>query len=506
MLHSAVGVQEVTAQVGDDRAVPLHDHPGLISDHSHPVGFQIFRFGGGDEGVHIFGGHHHGHALLRFGDGQLRAVQTVILLANGVQIDPQAVRQLADGNADAAGAKVVAPLDETGHGAVPEQALDLALLGGVALLDLGGHGGKGFQVVTLGRTGCAADAVPAGAAAQQNDHISGSGALTADVIGGSRRHHRAAFQTLGDVALVVQLRHMAGGQTDLVAVGGIARGGGLAQLPLRQLAGEGLVQRGTGVTRTGHPHGLMDIGTAGQGVPDAAADAGGRAAEGLNLRGVVVGLIFEHQQPVLGFAVHRGGDMDGAGVDLLALVQLRQQAPLFQNLRADGGNVHQGLRPLGGLFLAVDLHPCGQIPLVGGLNGRVMNFHLVDVGGEGGVAAVVGPIGVYHPDLGDGGVPPLVIPEIALQKFQIVQIHGKTQLVPQSVQRGSVHGGEALHGPDGSGNIVFHPQGLRQLQRRLTALHRVDDVFLDGLDLLRRQLTLQDVYPGGADRGPLALG
>ena len=506
VLHSAVGVQEVTAQVGDDRAVPLHDHPGFFRDHGHPVGFQIFRFGGGDEGVHIFGGHHHGHALLRFGDGQLRAVQTVILLANGVQIDPQAVRQLADGNADAAGAKVVAPLDEAGHGAVPEQALDLALLGGVALLNLGGHGGKGFQVVALGRTSCAADAVPSGAAAQQNDHISGGGTLTADVIGGSRRNHRAAFQTLGDVALVVQLCHMAGGQTDLVAVGGIARRGGLAQLPLGQLAGEGLVQGGAGVSRTGHPHGLMDIGTAGQGVPDAAADAGGRAAEGLDLRGVVVGLIFEHQQPVLGLAVHRGGDMDRAGIDLLALVQLRQQAPLFQDLRADGGNVHQGLRPLGGLFLAVDLHPCGQIPLVGGLNGRVMNFHLVDVGGEGGVAAVVGPVGVYHPDLGDGGVPPLVIPEIALQKFQIVQIHGKTQLVPQSVQRGSVHGGEALHGPDGGRNIVFHPQGLRQLQRRLPALHRVDDILLDSLDLLRRQLTLQDVYPGGADRGPLALG
>ena len=58
---------------------------------------------------------------LRFGDSQLRAVQTVILLANGVQIDPQAVRQLADGNADAAGTKVIAPLDEAGHGAVPEQ-------------------------------------------------------------------------------------------------------------------------------------------------------------------------------------------------------------------------------------------------------------------------------------------------------------------------------------------------------------------------------------------------
>ena len=221
-----------------------------------------------------------------------------------------------------------------------------------------------------------------------------------------------------------------------------------------------------GVTRAGHPHGLMDVGTAGQGVPDAAADAGGRAAEGLDLRGVVVGLIFEHQQPVLGLAVHRGGDVDGAGIDLLALVQLRQQAPLFQDLRADGGNVHQGLRPLGGLFLAVDFHPCGQIPLVGGLNGRVVDLHLVDVGGEGGVAAVVGTIGVSPPRGRWGGAPPP--PRRPPPASRSVRpLPGKTQLVPQSVQRGSVHGGEALHGPDGGGDVIFHPQGLRQLQRRL---------------------------------------
>ena len=83
-----------------------------------------------------FGFHDHGHALLGFGDGQLGAVQTVILLGHGVQIDFQAVGQLADGHGHAARAKVVAALDETGGFAVAEQALELPLLGGVALLHL----------------------------------------------------------------------------------------------------------------------------------------------------------------------------------------------------------------------------------------------------------------------------------------------------------------------------------------------------------------------------------
>ena len=210
---------------------------------------------------------------------------------------------------------------------------------------------------------------------------------------------------------------MAGGKANLVAVGGVAGGSGLGQLPLGQLAGDGVRHGDAGVAAAGEPHGLIDISPAGQGVPDAAADAGGGAAEGLDLRGVVVGLVLEHQQPVLLLAVHRGGDVDGAGVDLLALVDICEQAPLFQDLGPDSGHIHQCLGTDSGLFLAVDLHPRGQIPLIGGLGGVVQDLHLVDVGGEGGVAAVVGPVGVHYPDFGDGGVPVLVIPEIALQEL-----------------------------------------------------------------------------------------
>ena len=141
--------------------LPAHHHPGALGDHGHPVGLQVLPLRGGDEPVRVLRSHHHGHALLALGDGQLRAVQAVVLLPHGVQVDEKAVRQLADGHGYAAGAEVVAPLDEAGDRAVPEEALNLPFLRGVALLDLTGHGPEGFFVVALAGARGPADAVPA---------------------------------------------------------------------------------------------------------------------------------------------------------------------------------------------------------------------------------------------------------------------------------------------------------------------------------------------------------
>ena len=251
---------------------------------------------------------------------------------------------------------------------------------------------------------------------------------------------------------------------------------------------------------------LVDVGPAGQGIPDAAADAGGRAAEGLDLRGVVVGLVLEHQQPVLPAAVHLGGDVDGAGVDLLALVQLRQQPPLFQGLGADGGDVHQSLGPLGRLLFAVDLLPGGQVPVIGGPDRRVMDLHPVQMGGEGGVAAVVGPVGVHHPDLRQGGFPMLRVPEVGLEERQVLQIHGQTQPRQEGGKTRPVQGGEACDRLHVRWNGGLRRQTLRQVQGRFPAFHRVNDIPLHRLHVRRRQGAEQQIDLGGADRGPLPLG
>ena len=143
-------------------------------------------------------------------------------------------------------------------------------------------------------------AVPAGVAAQQDDHVAGVGALPADIFRGGGGDDRADLHALGGVAGMVNFIHNAGGKADLVAVGGIASGGGGDDLPLGQLAGDGLGHGSQRVGRAGDAHGAVDVAPPGQGVTDGAADAGGRAAEGLDLRGMVVGLVLEQQQPRLG--------------------------------------------------------------------------------------------------------------------------------------------------------------------------------------------------------------
>ena len=109
---------------------------------------------------------------------------------------------------------------------------------------------------------------------------------------------------------------------------------------LGKLAGQRFADRHRGIARAGDAHGLVDVGTARQGIADGAADAGGRAAERFDLRGVVVGFVFKHQQPVLLLAVNGGADAHGAGVDFLALVKHGQLAALFQHFGAQRGQVH----------------------------------------------------------------------------------------------------------------------------------------------------------------------
>ncbi len=92
----------------------------------------------------------------------------------------------------------------------------------------------------LGGAGGTADAVAAGAAAQQDDHLAGRGALAADMVARGGTHNGADLHSLGHIAGVVDLIHLAGGEADLVAIAGIAGGGRGHELALRAACRRGL--------------------------------------------------------------------------------------------------------------------------------------------------------------------------------------------------------------------------------------------------------------------------
>ena len=140
MALGTVGVQELAGKVHDGNAVPVLAHPLFLGNGSNHGGFQVFLIGKGNELFGILSGNGNSHALLAFADSQLGAVQALVLLGNFVQVNVQAVGQLADGNGNAACAKVVAALDHAAGVLAAEQALQLTLNGGVALLHLGTAG------------------------------------------------------------------------------------------------------------------------------------------------------------------------------------------------------------------------------------------------------------------------------------------------------------------------------------------------------------------------------
>ena len=505
MFACTVGIQKCSAQAGNFHTLPLHNHPGLFGNNRHAISFQVFFLSMGNKLIGIFSSDHNSHTLLRFRDSNFGAVQTVIFLADSVKVNAQAVSQFADGNGYTAGAEVIAALDQTGNLGIAEQALDLPLFGGVALLNFGSHGGKALHVVALGRTGSTADAVTAGTAAQQDDHITGCGTFPAHIVSRGSANHSATLQPLGNETVVVDFSNVAGSQADLVAVGRVASGCSLAQLTLGQLACQSLLQRLPGIGSTGDTHSLVDIGTATEGVTDTAADTGSSAAERLDFSGMVVCLVLEHQQPILILTIDFSGNMDGAGVDLFAFVQLGQQAAFLQGLCTDGGNIHQRLGTLGSLLFAVDLHTGSQIALVSIGNRGIVDLHIVNDGGKSGMTAVVRPVGVDHPDFGNGGIPVFLSCKIVLQELQVIQIHGKTQGIQKLRQSSFIHGDKAGNSRNALGQSVLYCQSFGHFQRSFPAFHRVNDMLLDGGDLIVRQCAFQHIDLGGADSGTVTL-
>ena len=477
VLGGAVAGEELAGEVDDGAALPREAHARLLRDGGDDRGLEVLLARVVQELVYVGGGQGHGHALLALGDGELGAVEALVLLGDLVEVDVEAVGQLAHGHAHAAGAKVVAALDEAAGVTPAEEALELALDGGVALLHLGAALLEALDVLGLGAAGGAADAVTAGAAAKQHDLVARRGALAAHMVGRRGAHDGTHLHALGHVAGVVELAHLAGGEADLVAVAGVAGRGGGHELALRELAGKRLGHGVRGVGRAGDAHGLVDVATAREWVADGAADAGGRAAERLDLGGVVVGLVLEEEEPVLVLPVDVDLDLDGAGVDLLGLVEVRELARVLEPLGADGAHVHEA----DGLGVAAEFVAHLHVAVEGLLNHGVVDRHVVQDGAEGGVAAVVGPVGVDHANLGDGGVAPLA-GEVVLAKLDVGEVHGQAALGDERLEARLVKLAEAAEHLDGLGRGHIHLERGLGGERRLAGLDRVDDVVLDGLD------------------------
>ena len=199
MLRSGA-VDELAADVGDELASVVHSHPAAVGHIGHIGDLDILAAAVFFESFPVAGLHDHRHALLRLADSELGRIQAAVFRRHAVEIYVKSRGELAYGNADASGAEIVGLLDELRDLGTAEQALELALLGGVTLLHLASAGFYGALGMFLGRPGGAAYAVAARPAAEQQYHIAGSWAFAAHVLRLHGPDHGSGLKPLGHIA------------------------------------------------------------------------------------------------------------------------------------------------------------------------------------------------------------------------------------------------------------------------------------------------------------------
>ena len=215
---------------------------------------------------------------------------------------------------------------------------------------------------------------------------------------------------------------------------------------------------------------------------------------------MIVRLVLEQQKPILVLAVHIYLYPDRAGVDLVGLVEPREPALLPQLLGGYGGDIHE----VDGLILPAEFFARVEIRLPLLFAEFALELHPVHGGEEGGVAAVIRPIGVDHPYLGERGIA-LFGAEIVAAEPDIVGVHSERIL--RRERRRFVVGkfGETFHRRDFGGHREFGFQRLGQRKRGFTTLDRVDDIPFYALGVLFGDVAVEGVDLRGRDRGTLAL-
>ena len=144
---------------------------------------------------------------------------------------------------------------------------------------------------------------------------------------------------------MVDLLDQSCGKTDLIAVTGISLCSSRDKFLLWKFILESLGYGNRRVCRASHAHCLINIASSGKRIADRAAKTCGRAAERLDLGGMIVGLIFEEDKPLLCLrtvaVIHLYGHYNRAGIVLIGFFLIRELAVCLEFLHAHDCEIHQ---------------------------------------------------------------------------------------------------------------------------------------------------------------------
>ena len=155
---------------------------------------------------------------------------------------------------------------------------------------------------------------------------------------------------------------------------------------------------------------------------------------------MVVGLVLEHEEPlaVVAFDI----DVDGAGVNFLGDFLIVHNARATQFAAHDGAHVHQGAWLVGAAVEFTQLVVATQRAIQLRGEARLVVLDGGQLGVEGGVAAVVRPVGIQRGQLYLGRSAALGA-EVILDGLQVGQRHGHAVGCEQLGQAFVIQLGEA---------------------------------------------------------------
>ncbi len=144
-----------------------------------------------------------------------------------------------------------------------------------------------------------------------------------------------------------------------------------------------------------------------------------------------MGLVFEKHQP---FFFHRAFPVvhfhrhhHRAGIDLVRFLQILKLPFLFQLAHCHQRQIHQAhelVFPSG-----EDLLSGIQVALISGFQGclviALLKGDIFQFCGKCGMAAMIRPVGIQHPDLRHGRIPVLLLFKIILNMKKVLEGHGK---------------------------------------------------------------------------------
>ena len=215
---------------------------------------------------------------------------------------------------------------------------------------------------------------------------------------------------------------------------------------------------------------------------------------------MVVCLVFEQKQPVLIFPINRDSNLHSTGVDLLGLIELVKLTLAPQIFDSNCSNVHQVDR-----FCSADRLPDCKIIVKGFLQEGTFGPDTINSGKERCVAAMIRPVGINHPNLGNSRIT-ILTKEVLLTEGEICCVHGKTVTCGKVGETCGIKLTEPLKHSNLCRSSTTHHKSCRHRKIGLTAFDRVNNIFFDPIKHLIRDVSAKNIDAGRTDNGTFFLG